>query len=74
VATDPSILGGERVFRGTRLAVRRVGDAAERPAAVKEMLEDYPYLKADDIEFAKRFARAYPRVGRPRDSAKGSAR
>jgi uncharacterized protein (DUF433 family) len=74
VATDPSILGGEPVFRGTRLAVRRVGEAAERPAAVKEMLEDYPYLNADDIEFAKRFARAYPRVGRPRDSAKASAR
>jgi uncharacterized protein (DUF433 family) len=74
VATDPSVLGGEAVFRGTRLAVRRVGEAAERPAAVKEMLEDYPYLKAEDIEFARRFARAYPRVGRPRESAKASAR
>lgn len=74
VATDPSVLGGEPVFRGTRLAVRRIGEAAERPAAVKEMLEDYPYLKAEDVEFARRFARAYPRVGRPRESAKAAPR
>jgi uncharacterized protein (DUF433 family) len=74
VATDPAVLGGEPVFRGTRLAVRRVGEAAGRPAAVKEMLEDYSYLKAEDIEFARRFARAYPRVGRPREPAKASTR
>ena len=41
---------------------------------MKEMLEDYPYLKAEDIEFARRFARAYPRVGRPRESTKASPR
>jgi uncharacterized protein (DUF433 family) len=74
VAIDPAVLGGEPVFRGTRLAVRRVAEAAERPAAVKEMLEDYPYLKDEDVEFARRFARAYPRVGRPRESAKASSR
>src|SRR5438046_729275 len=34
LATNPSVLGGEPVFRGSRLAVRRVGEAAERPAAV----------------------------------------
>jgi uncharacterized protein (DUF433 family) len=38
------------------------------------MIEDYPYLKAEDIEFARRYARAYPRVGRPRESAKAPAR
>jgi uncharacterized protein (DUF433 family) len=74
VTSEPSILGGEPVFRGTRLSVRRIGEAAESPAAAAELLEDYPYLNHEDIEFAGRFARAYPRVGRPRESPKAPAR
>lgn len=27
----------------------------------------YPYLKDEDIEFAPVYARAYPRMGRPRE-------
>ena len=60
------ILGGEPVFPHSRLAVRQVGEMARRGASLKEILEDYPYLKEQDIEFAKQFAVAYPRVGRPR--------
>ena len=74
VVNDPSILGGEPVFRGSRLSVRGIGEAANQGTTVDELLQDYPYLKSDDIEFARRFARAYPRVGRPRASAKASAR
>jgi uncharacterized protein (DUF433 family) len=74
LASDPSILGGESVFRGTRLSVRRVGDAVERGEKIATILEDYPYLTAEDVEFARRYARAYPRVGRPRESAKASSR
>jgi len=44
----------------------RVAAASRRGARVKEILEDYPYLDAQDIEFAKQFVAAYPRVGRPR--------
>lgn len=60
------VLGGEPVFPNSRLAVRPVGEMARRGAAVKDILEGYPYLDAQDIEFAKQFAVAYPRVGRPR--------
>lgn len=60
------ILGGEPVFPNSRLAVRHIGEMARRGAAVKEILEDYPYLDEQDIEFAKQFVTAYPRVGRPR--------
>lgn len=74
VASDPAILGGEPVFRGSRLSVRRVGEALERGEKAATMREDYPYLTADDIEFAPRYVRAYPRVGRPRESSKASAR
>ena len=61
------ILGGEPVFPKSRLAVRQVGEMYCRGASVEELREDYPNLKEHDIEFAKLFAQAYPRVGRPRE-------
>ncbi len=64
--TRDDILGGETVFPKSRLAVRQVGEMARRGAPVKEIIEDYPYLDAQDVEFAKLFSGAYPRVGRPR--------
>lgn len=70
VTSDPSILGGEPVFRETRLSVRRISEAFERGEPLAAILEDYPYLTPDDVEFARRYARAYPRIGRPRESAK----
>jgi uncharacterized protein (DUF433 family) len=38
-------------------------------ASIDEVKEDYPYLKDEDIEFAKLYTVAYPRVGRPRETA-----
>jgi uncharacterized protein (DUF433 family) len=60
------ILGGEPVFPRSRLAVRQIGEMARRGASVKDILEDYPYLEPQDVEFAKQFVTAYPRAGRPR--------
>jgi uncharacterized protein (DUF433 family) len=60
------ILGGEPVFPRSRLAVRHIGEMARRGASVAEILEDHPNLSEQDVEFAKRFVTAYPRVGRPR--------
>ena len=74
VVSDPATLGGEPAFRGTRLAVRRIGDAIAHGEDLDAIREDYPYLTAEDLEFAPRFARAYPRVGRPRESAKAPSR
>jgi len=62
------ILGGEPVFPGSRLAVRRVGALAERGESTESILADYPYLKPADIEFATLYTKAYPRVGRPRET------
>jgi uncharacterized protein (DUF433 family) len=67
VVWDPKILGGEPVFRDSRLSVRHIGGL---PASEKAgILEDYPYLNEDDLHFAGVFARAYPRLGRPRESS-----
>jgi uncharacterized protein (DUF433 family) len=60
------ILGGEPVFPKSRLAVRQIGEMAQRGASFEEIVSDYPYLTKQDVEFAKRFTAAYPRVGRPR--------
>jgi uncharacterized protein (DUF433 family) len=60
------ILGGEPVFPKSRLAVRHIGEMAHRGASFDEIVSDYPDLSKQDVEFAKRFAAAYPHVGRPR--------
>jgi hypothetical protein len=54
---DPS---AEAVWR---LAVRQIGDMVRRGASVKEIVEDYPYLEEEDVDFAKQYATANPRVG-----------
>jgi uncharacterized protein (DUF433 family) len=70
---DEAILGGEPVFPKSRLAVRQVGGMLLKGASPDEIKADYPYLTDKDIELAKLYTKAYPRVGRPR-GAKASAR
>jgi len=67
VVTDESVRGGEPTFPKSRLAVRHLGGMVLKGASKEEVLEDYPYLKDEDIEFAPVYTRAYPRMGRPRD-------
>lgn len=68
------ILAGEPVFPNSRLAVRHVGLMAERGESAKNILEDYPYISERDVAFAQLYARAYPRVGRPRAARQAPAR
>jgi uncharacterized protein (DUF433 family) len=65
LVTSDDIMGGEPVFPKRRLTVRRVGEMLERGESPDVVIEDYPYLTAEDLEFARLFVRAYPRVGRP---------
>src|SRR5262249_14408833 len=67
LVTDEKVLGGEPVFPQSRLPVRQVRGMLLRGASPEEIREDYPYLKAEDLEFAPVFTRAYPRMGRPRE-------
>lgn len=56
------------VEEGKRVAPGNVIDVGRgREASKDEILEDYPYLTPEDIEFAPVFTRAYPRMGRPRE-------
>jgi uncharacterized protein (DUF433 family) len=74
VVIDKDILGGEPVFPKSRLAVRHIGGMLLRGGPIEEIREDYPYLKPEDIEFAKLYTVAYPRVGRPRERKASSMR
>lgn len=59
------VLGGEVVFKNTRLSVNHIGKMAEGCEAIAEIIEDYPYLHHDDIEFARLYFKAHPVLGRP---------
>jgi uncharacterized protein (DUF433 family) len=67
IVTDVGVLGGEPTFPKSRLAVRHVGGMLLKGASKREVLEDYPYLKDEDIEFAPVYTRAYPPMGRRRE-------
>lgn len=67
LVTSEDILGGEPVFPKSRLAVRNIGEQALKGVPVADLREDYPYLKVRDIEFAKLYTLAYPKMGRPRE-------
>jgi uncharacterized protein (DUF433 family) len=57
-------IGGEPVFRGTRLAIRHVGGMHLNGEPTERILEDYPDLSAEDVEFAALYTAANPTVGR----------
>jgi uncharacterized protein (DUF433 family) len=66
VVSDPDIMGGDPVFRGTRVPVHMIAELLEQGAAEAELLESYPRLTAEMIRLAPIFAAAYPLRGRPR--------
>ncbi|WP_242392666.1 DUF433 domain-containing protein [Anaeromyxobacter oryzisoli] len=70
VVSRPEILGGEPVFEGTRIAVRFVGDRARKGEPIADLLEDYPALRAEDVEFAKMYVALGRPPGRPKKRPK----
>ena len=63
-----TVLGGETVFKGTRLSVRHIGGMFERGEEMKNILVDYAPLTEEDVQFAHLYYLAHPMVGRPRNS------
>jgi uncharacterized protein (DUF433 family) len=63
--SDPAILGGTPVFRGTRIPVQLVADMLAQAVSPEEILEGYPALSAERIGLASLYVRAFPRRGRP---------
>jgi uncharacterized protein (DUF433 family) len=66
VVTDPEILGGDPVFRGTRVPVHLVAELIAKGSQPAELIESYPRLTAEMIRLAPVYGAAYPLRGRPR--------
>jgi uncharacterized protein (DUF433 family) len=66
VISDPDILGGDPVFRGTRVPVHLIATLLGQGSTEAELLEAYPRLTAEMAQLAPIYASAYPLRGRPR--------
>jgi len=66
VASDPDIMGGDPVFRGTRVPVHMIATLLGQGSTEAELLEGYPRLTAEMVRLAPIYAAAYPLRGRPR--------
>jgi uncharacterized protein (DUF433 family) len=66
VISHPDIMGGEPVFRGTRVPVHMIAGLLAQGSAPTELLAGYPRLTAEMIRLAPVYAAAYPRRGRTR--------
>jgi uncharacterized protein (DUF433 family) len=66
VVSDPEILGGDPVFRGTRVPVHMIGELIAQGSTPAELTEGYFRLTAEMIRLAPIYAAAYPLRGRPR--------
>src|SRR5579872_389570 len=65
VVSDPEIMGGTPVFKGTRIPVDLVADMLAQGATAEEILEGYPTLNKEKVSIARLYMRAFPRRGRP---------
>jgi uncharacterized protein (DUF433 family) len=63
VVSDPEILGGDPVFRGTRVPVHVIAEVVAQGSKPAELIESYPRLTAEMIRLAPVFAAAYPLRG-----------
>lgn len=60
------VVGGEPVFKGTRVPVRTIAAMKLQGAATDEIVEGYPALTARMVELAEIWVAAHPARGRPR--------
>lgn len=49
ITRDPGVLGGLPVFRGTRVPVKNLFDCLEKGYTVREFLEDFPAVSAEQV-------------------------
>ncbi len=66
IVSDPEILSGEPVFKGTRIPLEHIAGLFRKGVSETEIREDYPALGDLDLAFASIHARMSPPPGRPR--------
>src|SRR6202158_1323438 len=65
VESDPEIMRGAPVYKGTRIPVHAIADMLSQGATVAEILEGYPALTRERVELAPMYVKAFPLRGRP---------
>jgi uncharacterized protein (DUF433 family) len=63
IFTDPDIMGGDPVFRGTRVPVHMIAELVAQGSTQDELLDSYPRLTAEMIRLAPLYANACPLRG-----------
>jgi uncharacterized protein (DUF433 family) len=58
ITIEPGKLGGRPCIRGLRIRVQDVLEMLANGMSSAEILEDYPYLEADDVRAALAYAAA----------------
>jgi len=66
VTTNPKVVGGVPVFRGTRVPVHLIATMVNEGSTETDVLQGYPSLTAEMVRLAPLYAAAYPQRGRPR--------
>jgi uncharacterized protein (DUF433 family) len=56
ITFDPNIMGGRACIRGMRIPVSVIIGQIAHGATTEELLTEYPYLEAPDIEQALEYA------------------
>lgn len=57
IISDPKILGGKPTISGTRISVELILDRIASGMSIKEILNDYPHLSAQNIQAAISYAK-----------------
>jgi uncharacterized protein (DUF433 family) len=65
MVSDPEIMRGAPVYRGTRIPVDLIADMLSQGATPEEILAGYPSLDREKVELAPLYVQAFPRRGRP---------
>lgn len=58
ITSDPAILGGKPIVRGTRISVEIILEWMASGATRDDILRKHPHLQAEDIEQALAYAAA----------------
>lgn len=66
VVIDPGIMGGQPVFRGTRVPVHVIADQIAWGETREQLRRSYPRVTDEMIRIAPIYAEAHPARGRPR--------
>ncbi len=56
IITDPAILGGKPILRGTRISVDFILEILANGASIADILKGYPAIQKDDAASAILFA------------------